>query len=51
MRLIGTIVVIAGLAGFVATFIGMTTLAPLWVWGAVVIAGGVLSILARRPSD
>lgn len=51
MELIGIIVMIAGVLGFAATWIGMLTIAPLMVWGGLAVVGMIITILTRRPGN
>ena len=51
MELIGLIVMIAGVLGFAATWIGVLSIAPPMVWGGLAIAGMIITILTRRPGN
>jgi hypothetical protein len=51
MELIGIIVMLAGVAGFAATWLGFTDVAPLMVWGGLAVVGMIITILTRRPGD
>ncbi len=51
MELIGIIVMVAGVAGFAATFLGYLSVAPLMVWGGLAIVGMIITILTRRPGN
>lgn len=51
MELIGIIVMVAGVAGFIATFVGMINVAPLMVWGGLAVVGMFITILTRRPGN
>ena len=44
MELIGIIVMIAGVAGFAATWIGALNIAPLMVWGGLAVVGTLAAI-------
>ena len=51
MELIGIIVMIAGVAGFAATWIGALNIAPLMVWGGLAVVGMIITVLTRRPGN
>ena len=55
MTLLGILVAIVGIAGFVANFMGLVRptglMGNLTFWGGVAIAGAVLAMLTRRPRD
>ncbi len=51
MELIGIIVMVAGVCGFIATFVGALSVAPLAVWGGLAIAGMIVTVLTRRPGN
>jgi len=51
MEFIGIFVMIAGVAGFVATWLGFINVAPLTVWGGIAIVGTIITIMTRRPGN
>lgn len=57
MAIVGLIAIVAGAAGFLLHFTGNAGLVPVveevprLVWAGVMVAGMVLALLTRRPSD
>jgi hypothetical protein len=55
MTIIGILLTLAGLGGFIVSFAGIWVfpgvLANPWVWAAIGAAGAILTILTRRPGD
>lgn len=55
MTLIGIILALIGIVGFILNYTGITklegVLGDLRVWGALAVVGAVTAILTRRPSD
>lgn len=51
MHALAVVVAIVGALGFVMTFAGVITIAPLGLWGAVAGVGMVVTMLTRRPND
>jgi hypothetical protein len=51
VELIGIIVMVAGVCGFIATFVGALNIAPLMVWGGIAVVGMIITILTRRPGS
>ena len=53
MHALGVLVMIVGVIGFVLAYMGMGVLAniPFVVWGGLAVAGTVVTILTRRPSN
>lgn len=51
MHTVATIVMIIGAIGFALAYASIITIAPLMVWGGIAVAGMVVTVMTRRPSD
>ncbi len=51
MHLIAVLLMIVGVLGFIGTFTGMVTIAPLSLWAGLAIVGAIVTVLTRRPAD
>ena len=51
MHAVGVIAMILGGIGFALAYAGILNMAPRVVWGVMAIAGMVVTIMTRRPSD
>ena len=51
MGILAIIILLAGLAGAAATYLGMLNLFPLPYWVVAIIVGGIMTIFTRKPGD
>ncbi len=51
MHAVANIVMIIGVVGFALNYASVITVGSLAIWGGVAVAGMVVTVMTRRPSD